>query len=102
MKVEFCETVEVTGTTTITIEQIQAALIASLAAIHEEHEHATQDYRERLKRRALGGLVNDIYQCLEAIPDEAIASVLDENRKRFADSLRRHADRWAVKEVSER
>jgi hypothetical protein len=49
----------------------------------------------RQKEFVVNGFANAIYQALEGVTDEAIAAVRNKLiRKSFAESLRKHADRW--------
>ena len=95
MKVEFHETVEVTGTATITVADIHSALLDAMADADAEATRSLATARQ--KQVVLGRFANAIHECLEAISDEAIAAANDELRRLFCDSLRHHADRWDIK-----
>ncbi len=95
MKVEYCETVEVTGHATISVEDIQSALMEAMSDVDIEISRGMAT--DRQKQFVINGFANAIYQCLEGIADEAIASASDTVREQFAAALRKHADRWSPK-----
>ena len=94
MKVEFCETVEVTGTANISIDDIQVALLEALRDVDIQMERGIATERE--KRWVLNQFANSIHQCLEGVTDAAIFAASDEMREMFAASLRKQAERWST------
>jgi hypothetical protein len=95
MKVEYRQSVEVTGHAHISIEDIQNALMESMIDVDIQISRGIASERE--KCFVVHGFANAIHQALEGIADEAIASATNDVRELLASSLRKHADRWSVK-----
>lgn len=93
MKVEFSETVEVTGTATIDIEDIHGALLEAMSNVDIELTRGGAN--ERQKAFVLNTFANTIYQCLEAITDDMISEGSDALRKAFSEALLKHGARWS-------
>ena len=88
MRVEFCESVDVTGTAFIGVDDIASALRESLA------EASNADESERWRESSLKSLVSSVHQVLSAIDRDMIATMDDEQRSMIFDGLSKEIQRW--------
>ncbi len=88
MRVEFCETVDVTGTAHVTVEDIAAALVESLSESQNEKES------ERWRETSLKSLVNSVHQVLSAVSDEMIATIPEDQQGMIYRGLLAQVERW--------
>ena len=94
MHVEFTEEVTVTGTASVSIEDITIALKDSLD--QAEYAMETSD-NARTKIYLVQRFVSDCFQCMSAITEEMIAEVPEANRQLIYAEFQQHVDRWAAR-----
>lgn len=96
MKVEFSETVSVTGSVAIGIEEIETALRMAFYDAVEAHEMDSQvDITHRQQIHVINLFINAVHQCLSGVPNEMIERASDEIRRAFSESLLKQSQRWA-------
>lgn len=76
MKVRVCDTVEIDTEVTVTVEDIQAAIL-----------EAVEDAKEGEGRFVVHAVINTIYRALNGIDDSMIERCSLECRSLFADAL---------------
>jgi len=88
MRVEFCETVDVTGTAHVTVEDIAGALAESLSDSQNDHES------ERWRESSLKSLVNSVHQVLRAVDDKMISTIPKDQQGMIYEGLLAQVERW--------
>ena len=93
MRIEFSEEVTVTGTASVSIDDITIALKDSLD--QAEYAMETSD-NARTKIYLVQRFVSDCFQCMSAITEEMIAEVPESNRQLIYAEFQKHVGRWAI------
>ena len=97
MEVEFTEEVTVTGTASVCIDDIRAALAEWPERLDYTMEHAN----DKVKAYTLLRCMNDMAQVCKAVTDEMIAGCEVSSRKLLADFFEEQSKRWRERQPPE-
>ena len=94
MQVEFSKEVTVTGTTTVTIDDITAAL----SELISQAEYATENANGMTQASVIQVVVNNCFQCFKSITPEMRAEVSPKDRNVIAATFRQISDEWFTRD----